>query len=155
MIKKVFALLLAACLVLSVAACSAPSSTDSGTQNTPSSELTGSTNESNNQQSSDVSNASQSSGSAEKTEKLDSLEDFESIVMKDVEDSIASMTKEMEALAIEIDSFEKYKENEDKIQSFYDMICTETLRLEICLMEHASNHFSYGTLSYASSSKPS
>lgn len=26
----------------------------------------------------------------------------------------------------------------DKIQGFYDMICTETLRLEICLMEHAA-----------------
>ena len=129
--KKIITLLFALCLVLSVTACSSQQVTDTSTPTNTPSVQTNSTNESNNQQSTNT------DLDAESIVKADSLEEIEANVIKDVDNSIASMTKEMESLAIEIDSFDKYKDNEDRIKGFYDKICAETLRLEICLMEYA------------------
>lgn len=41
------------------------------------------------------------------------------------------------AIVADIDSFDKYVENVDRMEAFYANVCTESLLLEICLMEHA------------------
>lgn len=68
---------------------------------------------------------------------LDSFDVLEANVSKDVADCITGLTSEMEILAEEIGTFEKYKNNADKVESFYIKTCTESTRLSICLMKHA------------------
>ena len=128
MVKKIVNSLLILAFVLSTAACSSQPTTNTGTP-------ADSTHESNSQKN----NVTTDTDSTNVTETVvaSSLEELETIVLKDVEDSIASLAVKKDQLAAEIDSFEKYVGNEDKIKGFYDEICTETLHLEICLMEYS------------------
>ena len=130
MTKKVLVLFLALGLVLTTAACSSQPTTNTGTP-------TDSINESNNQQNNVTTDTDSNNVDVTETIVAGSLEELETIVLKAVEDSIDSLATKKDQLAAEIDSFEKYVENEDKIKGFYDEICTETLRLEICLMEYS------------------
>ena len=130
MVKKIVNLLLILAFVLSTAACSSQPTTNTGTP-------TDSINGSNNQQNNVTTDTDSNDVDITETVVASSLEELETIVLKDVEDSIASLATKKNQLASEIDSFEKYVENGDKIKGFYDDICTETLRLEICLMEYS------------------
>lgn len=57
--------------------------------------------------------------------------------MKDVENSVSTLKSEMETLVAEIDSFDKYVDNADRMESFYAKVCNDSSHLGICLMEHA------------------
>ena len=135
--KKIIALLLALTLVLSATACGAQSATDTITQNDSSTEQTDSTNESSNVQTEETTDANASTEQTENTVEPETLEVLEADVMKDVENSISALQSEMDTLVAEITTFDKYVENVDRMEAFYTKASTDSLQLEICLMEHA------------------
>lgn len=153
--KHIIAVLMAFTLVLSVTACGTQSTTEANTttntvtdepSSTPdtdnvqaeiSSEQTVSDEEPNPVSEPDPTPESDSAPEPDPTPKPDSFDALEANVLKDVEDCATGLTAEMEALAEEIDTFKKYKDNADKVKAFYTKTCTESIRLRICLMEHA------------------
>ncbi len=135
--KKIISLLLALTLVLSATACGAQPTTDTSTPNDTSTEQTDSTNESSNDQTEETADTNVSTGQAENTVDPGTLEALEADVMKEVENSISALQSEMDTLVAEITTFDKYEENVDRMEAFYTKACTDSLLLEICLMEHA------------------
>ena len=153
--KHIIALLMAFTLVLSVTACGTQSTTEANTttntitdepsstldtdnvQAEISSEQTVSDEEPNPVSEPDPTPESDSAPEPDPTPEPDSFDALEANVLKDVEDCATGLTAEMEALAEEIDTFEKYTNNADKVESFYIKACTESSLLSICLMEHA------------------
>ena len=135
--KKIIALFLALALVLSATACGAQTTPDTSTQNDTSNEQTNATNESTDTQDEETLNTDSSTENTENTVEPGTLEALEANVMKDVEDSISALQEEMDTLVAEITTFDQYVENADRMEAFYANACTESLLLEICLMEHA------------------
>lgn len=153
--KHIIALLMAFTLVLSVTACGTQPTTEANiTTNTVtdepsstpdtdnvqteiSSEQTVSDEESNSISEPNPTPESDAAPEPDPTTKPDSFDALETNVLKDVKDCITGLTTEMEALSAEIDTFQKYTNNADKVESFYIKTCTESTRLSICLMEHA------------------
>lgn len=114
-------------MALSLAACSGKKDSDSTTDSSISNEET-----------EDTSNEVKESTEDPKTEvKEDPLETLEILVNKDVEDTIAVLTKNYENLTAEIDTYEKYKENAEKVESFYTDTCTIHQELTLRLKEYA------------------
>ena len=62
-----------------------------------------------------------------------SFEELEAEVLKDVEDTIDGLNAEWEELKSEIDTYDKYLNNKDKVKDFYDKItdCTEQLCIRL------------------------
>lgn len=135
--KKFIALLLALTLVLSATACGAQSATDTSTPNDTSTEQTDSSNESSDDQTEETADTNVSAEQAKNTVEPGTLEALEADVMKDIENSISALQSEMDTLVAEITTFDKYVENVDRMEAFYTKACTDSLLLEICLMEHA------------------
>lgn len=114
-------------MALSLAACSGKKDSDNTTDSSISNEET-----------EDTSNEVKESTEDPKTEvKEDPLETLEILVNKDVEDTIAVLTKNYENLTAEIDTYEKYKENAEKVESFYTDTCTIHQELTLRLKEYA------------------
>ena len=135
--KKFIALLLALILVLSATACGTQSATDTSTSNDTSTEQTDSSNESSNDQPEETADTNVSTEQTENTVEPGTLEALEADVMKDVENSISALQSEMDTLVAEITTFDQYVENVDRMEAFYTKACTNSLLLEIYLMEHA------------------
>lgn len=76
----------------------------------------------------------------EKTIKEDNATDFSSIVEKDVENTISALKAEYEELVAEINTYDKYKNNIDKIEAYYVKITASTNELRIKLSEYAINY---------------
>ena len=135
--KKIIVIFLALTLVLSAAACSAQSTSDASTQTGTSTEQTDSAVESNNAQNEETFPTDSSTDSSENTAEPGTLEALEANVNKDVENAISALTSEMDTLVADIDSFDKYVENVDRMEAFYTKACTDSSLLGICLMEHS------------------
>lgn len=73
----------------------------------------------------------------QKTVSVNSIEELEEIVTADVENTITSLRSEYEALTTEIDTFDKYTKNIDKVTSFYGKIETENEQVLIRMREYA------------------
>ncbi len=69
--------------------------------------------------------------------EADSLDTLEIIIVKDVEDTIAALTKDYEELKNEIDTYDKYKSNTEKVEDFYNKVFTSQEELTIRLREYA------------------
>lgn len=69
--------------------------------------------------------------------KADSLDALEEMVNKDVEDTIAALTKDYEDLKIEIDTYDKYKANTETVEAFYADVFAAHQGLTIRLREYA------------------
>lgn len=61
-----------------------------------------------------------------KDEKVDSIEALEEIVEQDINDWIERLRAEWETLETEMSSYDVYKENIDKVETFYKKIYEET-----------------------------
>ena len=53
---------------------------------------------------------------------VNSLEELEEIISTDFEDTISALSTDFESLQTEIDTYDKYLENTDKIEAFYNTI---------------------------------
>lgn len=141
--KHITTLLMAFTLVLSVTACGTQPTTEANTTTNTVTDEPSSTPDTDNVQAEISSEQTVSDeepnsiSEPDPTPEPDSFDALEANVLKDVEDCVAVLTSEMEALAEEIDTFKKYKDNADKVKAFYTKTCTESTRLRICLMEHA------------------
>lgn len=115
--RKIIVLLLTLTLAFSTTACGTQSTT-----NTPDES---------------ISETDSSVGNSEDITESRTLDSLEANVMKDVENSVLTLKSEMETLVAEVDSFNKYVENADRMESFYTNVCNDSSLLRICLMEHA------------------
>lgn len=66
-----------------------------------------------------------------------SVEELEELVDKDVTDTIAALQTEYESLAEEVDTYDKYIANVDRIGSYYDQILNDTRAICIRLREYS------------------
>lgn len=65
------------------------------------------------------------------------FEDLNEVVTADVENTVASIRTEYEKLVTEIDTYDKYLENTDKIEAFYEQVCEENRLLCIRMREYS------------------
>lgn len=65
------------------------------------------------------------------------FEELNEVVTADVENTVASIRTEYEKLATEIDTYDKYLENTDKIEAFYEQVCEENRLLCIRMREYS------------------
>lgn len=144
--KKIIALLLAIAMLLSLAACGTEtpqnSDTQPGTSNTngpatdPSEETT--------EPSSDATTPPESTDKpADYSYSIDltgvtTLEDLEARIAEHLDSSIASLNEQWEALAVEIDTYEKYVENAERVSEFYETVIAETDQMCIMLYEYSA-----------------
>lgn len=139
--KKLIALLLTFVLVISLAACgTASTNTDTPNDTNVEESDSASTNDDTQKDESQVTKESTGNNSEKESEAAvepGTLEALEVAVTKDVEDAIAALTTEMDTLVAEIDAFDQYIENADKMEAFYKKVCNDSALLGICLMEHA------------------
>lgn len=78
---------------------------------------------------------------SEETSAAESADDsWSSIIENEVENTVASLQTEYEQLKSEIDSFDKYTENKDKMSSFYSHIICENKNLCIKMCEYGIDH---------------
>lgn len=68
---------------------------------------------------------------------MDELEKLETLVIKDVEDTISALNEEYGLLLNEVDTYEKYLENTEKIEAFYEKVYNENLNLCIRMREYS------------------
>lgn len=72
--------------------------------------------------------------------KADSLDALEEMVEKEVEDTIASLAESYEDLQAEIDTYDKYKANTEKVEAFYADVVETQQSLTIRLREYALSY---------------
>lgn len=73
----------------------------------------------------------------DKKVSVSSIEELEEIVDKDVIDTEAKLRVEFEALATEIDTYDKYVKNKSKVEEFYSTIHKETKSICIRMREYS------------------
>lgn len=68
------------------------------------------------------------------------LKELNEIVSADVENTISTIKSEYEKLVTDIDTYEKYLENTDKVEAFYGQVCEDTRLLCIRMREYSINY---------------
>lgn len=68
------------------------------------------------------------------------FEELDEVVSTDVENTISAIKSEYEKLVADIDTYEKYLENTDKVEAFYEQICEDTKYLCIRMREYSLNY---------------
>lgn len=76
--------------------------------------------------------------SAEKSD--DPIDELNDIVAKDVEDTLDALYSEYEQLKSEIDTYDKYLSNTDKMEAFYEKICDVHKSLCIRMCEYSIDY---------------
>lgn len=74
------------------------------------------------------------------TRKQIGFEELDEVVSTDVENTISAIKSEYEKLVADIDTYEKYLENTDKVEAFYEQICEDTKYLCIRMREYSLNY---------------
>lgn len=72
--------------------------------------------------------------------KQTGFEELNEVVSTDVENTVSAIESEYEKLVTEIDTYEKYLENTDKVESFYKQVYEDTKNLCIRMREHSINY---------------
>ena len=75
--------------------------------------------------------------SEEKQVSVGTIEELELLIEEDVTDTTSALNTEYEELVAEIDTFEAYEKNVDKVQAFYDKINDENRELCIRMREYS------------------
>ncbi len=65
-----------------------------------------------------------------------SVEALEELVNKDIDDTVAGLRADYDALAAEIDTYDKYTKNKSKVEDFYTKILAETRDLCLRMREY-------------------
>lgn len=68
------------------------------------------------------------------------FEELNDVVSTDVENTISAIKSEYEKLVTEIDTYEKYLENTDKVEAFYKQVYEDTKYLCIRMREYSINY---------------
>lgn len=144
--KKIIAFLLAIVMLLSLVACGTgmPQSTEiqpgtSSTEGSATDPSVGTT-----EPSSGATNPSESTDKLkEYSYSIDltgvtTLEELEARIEEHLAATIASLNEQWEALAAEIDTYEKYVENEERVSEFYETVIDETEQICIMLYEYSA-----------------
>ena len=66
------------------------------------------------------------------------LEELEARIEEHLVSTIASLNEQWEALATEIDTYEKYVENAERVSEFYETVIAETEQMCIMLYEYSA-----------------
>ena len=144
--KKITAFLLAIVMLLSLVACGTetPQSTETqlGASSTdaPATDPSAGTTE----PSSDATTPPKSTDKpAEYSYSIDltgvtTLEELEARIEEHLASTIASLNEQWEALAAEIDTYEKYVENAERVSEFYETVIAETEQMCIMLYEYSA-----------------
>lgn len=82
--------------------------------------------------------------SKDKTEdaarKQTGFEELNEVVSADVENTISAIKSEYEKLVEDIDTYEKYLKNTNKVEAFYEQVCEDTKHLCIRMREYSINY---------------
>ena len=144
--KKIIALLLAIVMLLSLAACGTETSQSTETQpgvsstDAPATDPSAGTTE----PSSDATTPPKSTDKpAEYSYSIDltgvtSLEEMEARIEEHLASTIDSLNTRWEDLAAEIDTYEKYVENAERVSGFYQTVIAETEQMCIMLYEYSA-----------------
>lgn len=68
------------------------------------------------------------------------FKELNEVVSTDVENTISAIKLEYEKLITNIDTYEKYLENTDKVETFYEQVCEDTKHLCIRMREYSINY---------------
>ena len=134
MMKKFYALLIAAAMMISVTACGSK---------TPAKEVQSDLEQMEAEVEAVVEEAKEVSEELQELEEgLDAtgeggLAALEEKVLKDVEGTISALTEEYDSLVTEVDSYEKYLDNVETVEGFYAKILSETQSLCIRMREYS------------------
>lgn len=144
--KKIIAILLAVVMLLSLAACGTETPQNSDTQPGTSSTddpvtdpSTGTT-----EPSSDATTPPETTDKpTDYSDTIDltgitTLEELEARIEEHLAASIASLNTQWEELAAEIDTYEKYVENTERVSEFYETVIAETDQMCIMLYEYSA-----------------
>lgn len=74
------------------------------------------------------------------TDKTGSQTPLDETILKDVEATIAALTAEYETLVAEIDTYDKYLENTDRMETFYEKVLSDTENLCIRMREYSVDY---------------
>lgn len=120
--KSGFAIVATAALasVLSLSACGGTAAQPSGTD----------------QSTSTQDNTDKKAQSASKGGKI-STDDLSNVAGEDVEKTVSALNEECDTLIAEIDSFEAYTANVDKVQAFYDKLVAESNAIGIRMRQYS------------------
>lgn len=69
--------------------------------------------------------------------KITTIEQLEEIISKDVTDTNAKLVADQETLVANVDTYEKYETNINKVQDFYNQIIKETNDITIRMREYS------------------
>lgn len=164
--KKIVSLILIAMLALSLTACGGKNSNsqssisdkssfssreaskeaESGSNSTVSEESseidesTSNESSSNSIVSEESSKETKSESSADNATSKDLSKEFKESVKKDIKDTIESLEKDYKQLKADIDTYDKYSKNADKIKAFYDNINETHKSLCIRMREYALDY---------------
>lgn len=129
--KKILAIILAATMMLSIVACG--KTNDKGTKpstNTDSSD--------NGKESPAVVETPTENTFDIDLDGITTLEDLETRIEEHLANSIASIASRWEALSVEIDTYDKYCANSEKVSEFYQTVIAETEQMCIMLYEYTA-----------------
>ena len=73
-------------------------------------------------------------------EKQIGFGELNEVVSTDVENTVSSINAQYEKLVTDIDTYEKYLENTDKVKAFYEQVCEDTKHLCIRMCEYSINY---------------
>lgn len=76
----------------------------------------------------------------DKAEKQTDLEELDETVSTDVDTTISAMKAEYEKIITDIDTYEKYLENTDKVEAFYKQVYEDTKQLCTRMREYSLNY---------------
>lgn len=76
----------------------------------------------------------------DETRKQIGFEELNEVVSTDVENTISAIKSEYEKLVTDIDAYEKYLKNTDKVEAFYEQVCEDTKHLCIRMREYSINY---------------
>lgn len=147
--KKLLAILLAATMILSLVACgetnnSSTETPDVSTEQPASSNDNGKDPSANTDSSDEGTEPPKSDDtSTEYTFDIDltgitTLEDLETRIEEHLASNIASLASRWEALSVEIDTYDKYCDNSEKVSAFYETVISETEQMCIMLYEYSA-----------------
>ncbi|MBQ4648518.1 MAG: hypothetical protein IJB76_05090 [Clostridia bacterium] len=71
-------------------------------------------------------------------DRITTLEDLESRIEEQLANSITSLESRWEALSVEIDTYDKYCDNSEKVSEFYQTVIAETEQMCIMLCEYSA-----------------
>ena len=130
--KKICVFLLIGACLFSISACGnkIPSNNTSNVQD--SSQIEDST------ESKDTEERNDNTG--DEARKQVELEELDKVVSADVENTVSAIKLEYEKLVTNIDTYEKYLENTNKVETFYKQICEDTKNLCIRMREYSLNY---------------